>query len=204
MKKCSKCRIFKGLSCFNKNKARYDGHANYCKKCESVSRKQHYEKYKDRYREKHRKYQQDENNKHVFRKANRKFARNNRGKINDYKNKRYHNDNEYRILAILRSRLVKSLNGKSKDSSAKELLGCDIKDFISHIESQFTENMNWENYGTYWHIDHIIPCAKFDLSNLEEQKVCFHHTNMQPLEAKKNIAKSDFMLNGERGRWNKT
>jgi DNA/RNA endonuclease G (NUC1) len=42
--------------------------------------------------------------------------------------------------------------------------------------------MTWENYGK-WHIDHIKPCANFNLSNDDEQKLCFHYTNMQPLWA---------------------
>ena len=41
--------------------------------------------------------------------------------------------------------------------------------------------MSWENYGTLWDIDHIKPCASFDLSLEEEQKKCFHYSNTQPL-----------------------
>ena len=49
--------------------------------------------------------------------------------------------------------------------------------------------MAWDNYGTgqngkgtqEWQIDHIKPCASFDLSKESEQKKCFHYTNLQPL-----------------------
>jgi 5-methylcytosine-specific restriction endonuclease McrA len=54
--------------------------------------------------------------------------------------------------------------------------------------------MSWDNYGTYWHIDHIIPCSNFDFSDPIQQKECFNYTNLQPLEAKANIKKSNKMI----------
>ena len=48
--------------------------------------------------------------------------------------------------------------------------------------------MSWGNYGK-WHVDHIRPCASFNLVNEEEQKKCFHYTNLQPLWAKDNLSK---------------
>jgi hypothetical protein len=54
--------------------------------------------------------------------------------------------------------------------------------------------MNWDNLGKYWHIDHILPINKFNFSNLNEQKICFHWTNLQPLNATENIQKSDKIL----------
>ena len=50
--------------------------------------------------------------------------------------------------------------------------------------------MNWENYGK-WHIDHIKPISKFDMTDQEEQKKCFHWSNLQPLWAEENISKGD-------------
>ena len=51
--------------------------------------------------------------------------------------------------------------------------------------------MSWKNHGYYgWHIDHILPCAGFNLENTQEQKYCFHYSNMQPLWAKENLSKS--------------
>jgi hypothetical protein len=54
------------------------------------------------------------------------------------------------------------------------------------LEYQFDENMSWDNHGKYWSIDHVIPCASFDMSNIDEQKKCFHWSNLQPLSIKEN------------------
>ena len=60
--------------------------------------------------------------------------------------------------------------------------------------------MSWFNYGVFgWHMDHIIPCSKFDLSRLDEQRKCFHFSNLQPMWAKENIKKSN-KINFERGK----
>jgi len=75
-----------------------------------------------------------------------------------------------------------------KHGNTMELTGCTTEFLMTYIESKFADDMNWDNYGK-WHIDHIIPCASFDLESLEEQKKCFHWSNLQPLWAADNIRK---------------
>ncbi|MCI4437669.1 MAG: hypothetical protein JHC33_12755, partial [Ignisphaera sp.] len=86
---------------------------------------------------------------------------------------------------IISSRIRTALkrNIALKNTKSIKLLGCDVSFLKLYIESKFLPTMTWENYGKYWHIDHIIPCASFDLSIEEEQKKCFHYTNLQPLFA---------------------
>lgn len=63
--------------------------------------------------------------------------------------------------------------------------------------------MNWDNYGQgndRWVIDHIIPCAAFDLTNVEDQKKCFHHTNLRALWWLDNARKNCFLVDGRDAR----
>lgn len=50
--------------------------------------------------------------------------------------------------------------------------------------------MSWDNYGYRgWHIDHIKPCASFDLTDPNQREQCFHFSNLQPMWAKDNLSK---------------
>ena len=57
------------------------------------------------------------------------------------------------------------------------------------FEFQFNSKMNWNNYSTYWQIDHVIPCSSFDLSDFSKQKDCFSWKNIRPLNKDKNKRK---------------
>lgn len=102
-------------------------------------------------------------------------------------------DPYYKLLINLRQRLRNSIkNTETKNIKTINLIGCDTLHLKKHLESKFIIGMSWDNYGRYgWHIDHIIPCASFDLTNPEQQKLCFHYTNLQPLWAIDNIKKSN-------------
>ena len=64
-------------------------------------------------------------------------------------------------------------------------------DFLrDYLSQQFEKGMTWDNQRD-WHIDHRKPCASFDLTKEEEQRKCFHYTNLQPLWGSENIRKSD-------------
>jgi hypothetical protein len=85
-----------------------------------------------------------------------------------------------------------------------EYLGCTVAELHSHLESQFTEGMNWGNQGANgWHIDHRKPCASFDLTDPEQQLMCFHYTNLQPMWATSDIA-LEYGVTIEQGNLNKS
>jgi len=101
-------------------------------------------------------------------------------------------DPAYATLARLRARLgmaLRSAKAKKQDRTLG-LIGCSIPFLMKYLQSKFLPGMNWNN-RKLWHIDHIRPCASFDLLDTEQQKQCFHYTNLQPLWAADNIRKSD-------------
>ncbi len=66
--------------------------------------------------------------------------------------------------------------------TCKQYLGCSAQEVKLYIESKFTEDMTWDNWGySGWHLDHIKPFCKFDLSKETSLKVVGHFTNLQPL-----------------------
>ena len=97
------------------------------------------------------------------------------------------------------SRRIREILKQHKSRRAMEYVGCSLEDLKQHLEKQFQEGMSWDNYGIYkfgeeqsgWHIDHIIPCAGFNLQDEFEKNACFYYKNLQPLWGKDNIIKSD-------------
>jgi hypothetical protein len=85
------------------------------------------------------------------------------------------------------------VKGARKFCGMQELLGCSKAEFIKYIEDQFDDKMSWDNYGSYWHIDHIMPCFTFNFLQEDQVRECWHHTNLRPLSAKENLARSQRM-----------
>ena len=202
---CTKCGIEKELSYFYKLKTGRDGLHPECKICLSIRAKKYRKINEQKKKESDKKYR-DKNKKIIVknkkkwyedniereRAKRRIYQKEHRYENNKRKKSRYHTDIEFKILEIARSRIRLALQDKGSFNSTTNLLGCTIKELKQHLESQFTEGMNWDNYGLHgWHIDHKIPCTSFDLSDLKQQKKCFHYTNLQPLWAEENYRKSN-------------
>lgn len=191
MKTCSKCREIKDSTEFYKNKKQKDGHDNYCKICskdyksKSLKSANYHKNYRDNNKQKNIEYARNyyKENKQMIITKNCEY----------YKNKRS-NDMNFKILTNLRRRLSSAIKGNNKSCRTIELIGCEIPVLIEYLESQFKDGMNWDNYGK-WHIDHIRPCASFDLTDIEQQKICFNYKNLQPLWAEDNFKKSDKWIN---------
>jgi hypothetical protein len=99
---------------------------------------------------------------------------------------------QHRVRMNLRSRVNAAVRAGYKSGSTEALLGCTVAEFVGRIEAQWSEGMSWENYGIgegMWNIDHIRPCASFDLADPAQQKECFHYSNCRPMWALENCAK---------------
>jgi hypothetical protein len=135
-----------------------------------------------------------EKNKTVALEQSRQRQKKNRARESERRKIRYHNDLQYRLRRLLRSRLGKCLKNKTKKGSAIGLLGCTIEQLIFYLESQFRDGMNWGNYGTMWSIDHIYPLSKADLEDTKQLELVCHYSNLQPLTIEENSAKRDLIL----------
>jgi hypothetical protein len=103
---------------------------------------------------------------------------------------RYMTDPYFRLVSSLRTRMKNALRKNKKTDHTLMLVGCTLGELRNRIEGKFKSGMTWDNYGIHgWHLDHIIPCVAFNLFNFEEQKRCFHYTNLQPLWAEENLKK---------------
>lgn len=214
MKVCLTCKIEKQIDNFYLDK-RNNKHHSTCRECNA--RKKQEMRQKDP--EKHKLYQKNYNS-HNREKKNeymRKYRKENpeiihlvnqkqyyekggkdkkrkRDKENLHKTRerdriRYKADPQYRMKKVLRSRIAKFI--KEKYVHSHELLDCDINFYIEYLEYQFDDKMCWDNYGIYWNIDHVIPCSSFDLTNIDEQKKCYHWSNTRPLLKTENEKKND-------------
>ena len=193
MKYCTRCEQTKELTEFHKKSRSCDGRQSRCKVCVNAQDKKYYQNNREKYNAKSKKWQQNNREKHnaLVRKSSK--CPEAKKRTNARFKKRYHSDPQFRLLTKSRGRLRKALKGKNKSASTMTLLGCSIPHLKDHLEKQFIPGMTWANQGK-WHIDHMMPCASFELSDPEQQRQCFHYTNLQPMWSKENISKGDTIL----------
>ena len=98
----------------------------------------------------------------------------------------------YRLKKSLAARLRNVL---FKNNTTMNYIGCNIPYLKEWFEYNFDNEMNWENYGSYWSIDHIIPVCKFDLTIEKEKLKCWNWSNMVPVTIKYNSSKKEIDSN---------
>jgi hypothetical protein len=110
--------------------------------------------------------------------------------INENVRNRYKTDVNFRLRKVLRSRFTKTLKGKKASRSILRYVGMELGLLKEWFEYQFDDSMCWETHGSFWDIDHVIPCSHFDLSKEEQVSECFHWSNLRPLEKSLNNSKN--------------
>lgn len=209
-KTCSKCKSVYPIDFFCLKSDHSTGFDPQCRDCKSAvralwlkdnPRDQYMKEYAYSNKAKLSTYKKSHYQRNLIRyKSNRKiYAKENKEKLRlcaaKYQRERRKRDIEYRILQACRGRIWYALKSGKKASKTIKLIGCEISFLKSWLEEKFKPGMSWDNYGE-WHIDHIIPCARFNLGIVEQQYACFHYTNLQPLWRLENIKKGAKILYG--------
>lgn len=215
-KVCKECHTEKELEEFPKHKQMKDGYLNQCKLCKNAYLRKYGQDNKEKLRENARQYYNRNQEKIKTRVRNHRNLH--VEEINEKRREKYLNDEQYRMkrlkecsksnkkcrplrrkvarenksesyyLELCRKRMWHAFNGRAaKSKKTKELLGCDGQFLKKYLENTKVEGKDY----SHAHIDHIIPCSSFDMTDEEQQKKCFHYTNLQLLPACENLAKSN-------------
>ena len=210
MKTCSKCKIEKSLSEFNKQKRAKDGLHTYCKKCQAEYRKKWHQDNREKNKESSKRWRKEnmeraseyyekyyQENKERKAEYYKKWYKENKGKRDEqhkkWRQSKRESDPLFKLRCNLRSRTCMAFKVSSwkKNTKTQEMLGTDYETAFKHIESRFRQGMSWDNFGE-WQIDHIIPLSSAK-SKEELVKLC-HYTNLQPLWANENKTKGDKII----------
>ena len=220
---CCSCNNTKLLSDFSNCRSYPDGKQKLCRVCKSDSDRKYRDSHKAEKALQDRKYYENNtdaikaksktwytnniprcqetrknwylNNQDKVKLSREKWKENNKEFYRDYMNRyiknKYATNENYRIKSILNKR-IRDYIEKSKPTL--DYLGCSVEFFKAWIEYQFDDSMSWENQGSYWHFDHVLPCDFFDLSNDDDIHKCYNWTNLQPLEKIENIVKKNKII----------
>ena len=180
MRECKTCSKIKTEDEF-KTKKGYK-----CYDCVLLRQRQYKKEHSEEIYEKRKVYLK-ENAKHT-KERYRKYCENNKDRLNQIA-KHYRNTH---IGSKLRDNLSRRLRQKlNKNDLTYSYLGIKVGIIKQWLESHFTKEMCWDNYGSLWHIDHVFPINKFDLENEEHIAICFNWKNLYPMNAFDNKSKSD-------------
>lgn len=128
-------------------------------------------------------------NKEKINKQRKEWRNNNRDKENAYYAQR-RKDPLYRLAHNLRSRLYDFLAGKIKHKNTESLTGCSFEELKKHLESKFKPGMTWDNYGSYWVVDHREPYVSISPDDRIGIERISHYSNLQPLTVEENNSKA--------------
>lgn len=117
-----------------------------------------------------------------------------RKKRNAKKHKKLRAANPKHKIRMRLSKRFKEVMNKAKGGGSHHfngVTGCSTAFLRKHLESQFKRGIRWDNYGTKWQVDHILPVSSFDHNDDNQVKKCWHYSNLRPLCAIENNLKSN-------------
>lgn len=135
-----------------------------------------------------------ETRKEYYRTMSREWQRKNRKKclkwIADWRRRAVEKDPSIKLIHNTRVRLYMAMKSGRKSSNTFALMGLSSRDeYMRYLSTLFQPGMTEENYGE-WEVDHIIPCRYFrPMEDAFVQRVCFHHSNLQPMWKSDNVRK---------------
>ena len=192
MKQCTRCKQLKDESCFVKNNKSKDGLSWWCKDCKKAHNEANYDKILA-YRQSRPDYDREyyKNNKDKIKIRKQKYFETHKEIIHEKDRIRHQNNKLGRNLS---GALAFALKGAKSEHHWEDIVGYNIEQLKQHLESQFTPEMNWNNYGHSkqskysWEIDHIIPQSQFHYSSFNDKdfKICWSLMNLRPLECHQN------------------
>lgn len=106
----------------------------------------------------------------------------------EYKTKRKEWDNnrnqKQKFGRSFSAAICHALKGNKAGQHWEDLVPYTLEQLRKHLESQFTPEMSWDNYGEYWEVDHIIPQNMFNYTTHQDKdfQICWSLVNLRPLE----------------------
>lgn len=139
----------------------------------------YYSDYREKSKERSKKYREE--HKEKLKAYDKKYREEHKEELKAYDKQRNQNNKLYRCMS---KGIWHSLQGAKSEQKWETLISYNLKELKQHLESQFTPEMNWDNYGEYWEIDHIIPQNLLKTNNPEDKKfqICWSLANLRPLE----------------------
>jgi hypothetical protein len=191
-KRCYGCKEVQPTENFCKDKRGIGGYKNYCRSCQRVQRAINYAKNRDKELIANKLYKSS--HKEEMLEYSRKWAEENPEKVKARKRRYYLQDMKIpkkRVEMVITGAIRKRIVYHKSMGRFQNILGYTTEELVAHLESLFTPAMNWDNYGSYWHIDHIRPKSWFDYQSTsdDEFRKCWSLSNLQPLEATINCSK---------------
>jgi hypothetical protein len=167
-----------------------------------VADKKYYESNKEKITQYYSEWK--ENKKEYLKEYQKKWREENRDKLKktkrDYERNRKASDPLYKLISNFRTAIYQVLKESNieKNKHYFEILQYTPESLIKHLESQFKNNMNWDNYGE-WHVDHKLPITSFNIQEMgdEEFMRCWSLENLQPMWGTDNISKSNKIIGTE-------